>query len=123
LRRIRLSLSQSGKAGGSGQIVDIVLPYSAFDLNLIALIVGNTTRYFPLKQAQNAVQYTLSRTFSQEVYVIADYEHRNFLAAQALFLLTSVSQNIVLITAPSQSQMAMGLSMLQLKTQGTQELG
>jgi hypothetical protein len=92
-----------GQAGGGGSTIDIVLPYSAFDLNLTTPIVGNTTRYFPLKQAQSSSQYTLGRAFLQEAYVIADYERHNFSVAQALFPPTSVSQNIVPIIAPSQA--------------------
>lgn len=89
-----------GQAGGGGETIDIVLPYAAFDLNLTAPIVGNTTRYFPLKQAQNSSQYTLGRTFLQEAYVIADYERQNFSVSQALFPSTSVAQNIVAIHPP-----------------------
>ncbi|KAE8446267.1 hypothetical protein EG329_012353 [Mollisiaceae sp. DMI_Dod_QoI] len=89
-----------GQAGGGGEVVDIVLPYAAFDLNLTAPIVGNDTRYFPLKQAQNSTQYTLGRTFLQEAYVIADYERRNFSVSQALFPPTSVSVNLVAIYPP-----------------------
>ncbi|KAF2430896.1 acid protease, partial [Tothia fuscella] len=87
-----------GQSGGGGSTVDIVLPYAAFDLNLTAPIVGDTTRYFPLKQARNASQYMLGRTFLQEAYVITDYERRNFSVSQALFPPTSISQNIVAIS-------------------------
>lgn len=90
-----------GQAGGGGETVDIVLPYAAFDLNLTAPIVGNDTRYFPLKQAQNSTQYTLGRAFLQEAYVIADYERHNFSVSQALFPSTSVSANLVAIHPPS----------------------
>jgi len=94
-----------GYAGSSGsnesETVDIVLPYAAFDLNLTSPIVGDTTRYFPLKRAQNASQYTLGRTFLQEAYVIADYERRTFSVSQALLPATSVAQDIVAIEPPS----------------------
>lgn len=90
-----------GQAGGGGDTVEIVLPYAAFDLNLTAPIVGNTTRYFPLKQAQNSSQYTLGRVFLQEAYVITDYERRTFSISQALFPSTSVAQNLVAIDSPS----------------------
>lgn len=89
-----------GQAGGGGETVDIVLPYAAFDLNLSAPIVGDETRYFPLKQAQNSTQYTLGRAFLQEAYVIADYERHNFSVSQALFPSTSVSANLVAIYPP-----------------------
>jgi len=89
-----------GQAGGAGESVDIVLPYAAFDLNLTAPIVGNDTRYFPLKQATESTQYTLGRTFLQEAYVIADYERRNFSVSQALFPPTSLAANLVSIVRP-----------------------
>jgi hypothetical protein len=91
-----------GQAGGGGETVDIVLPYSAFDLSLTAPIVGDTTQYFPLKQAQNSSQYTLGRTFLQEAYLIADYERLNFSVSQTLFPPTSVQQNLVPILALDQ---------------------
>jgi hypothetical protein len=97
-----------GQAGGGGETIDIVLPYAAFDLNLAAPIVGNTTRYFPLMQAQNSSQYTFGRTFLQEVYVIADYERRSFSVSQALFPSTSVAQNIVAIQPPGHNSKGNG---------------
>jgi hypothetical protein len=51
---------------GGGGAVNIVLPYSAFDLQAEYPIVANTSNYFPLKKAANATQYTLGRTFLQE---------------------------------------------------------
>ncbi|KAL2072917.1 hypothetical protein VTL71DRAFT_10241 [Oculimacula yallundae] len=89
-----------GQAGGAGETTDIVLPYSAFDLNLTAPIVGSDARYFPLKRAQNATQYTLGRTFLQEAYVIADYERHNFSVSQALFPPTSLAASLVAIQHP-----------------------
>ena len=86
--------------GASGETVDIVLPYSAFDLNVTQPIVSNETRYFPLKQAQNSSQYTLGRVFLQEAYVIADYDRQNFSVSQALFPSTSVTQDLVGILPP-----------------------
>jgi hypothetical protein len=53
----------------SSTIIDITLPYSAFDLTLSYPIVANATRYFPLKRANDSSQYTLGRTFFQEAYV------------------------------------------------------
>lgn len=48
--------------------VDIALPYAAFDLQLAYPLAtsGGSTRYFPLKRADNETQYTLGRTFLQE---------------------------------------------------------
>jgi hypothetical protein len=53
----------------SSTTVDITLPYSAFDLTVSYPIVANSTRYFPLKRANDSSQYTLGRTFFQEAYV------------------------------------------------------
>ena len=46
--------------------VDITLPYAAFDLTVSYPIVENSTKYFPLKRANDSSQYTLGRTFFQE---------------------------------------------------------
>ncbi|KAK5730379.1 hypothetical protein LTR15_000316 [Elasticomyces elasticus] len=62
----------------------ILLPYAAFDLNVTQPLVNTTSRYFPLKQAQNSTQYTLGRTFLQEAYIITDYERRTFSVYQAV---------------------------------------
>lgn len=47
-------------------MVDIVLPYQAFDLTAKWPLVDNDTRYFPLKRATNNSQTTLGRSFLQE---------------------------------------------------------
>jgi hypothetical protein len=47
-------------------MVDIVLPYQAFDLTADYPLVPNATRYFPLKRSENTNQNTLGRTFLQE---------------------------------------------------------
>ena len=47
-------------------MVEIVLPYQAFDLMAEYPLVQNATRYFPLKRSQNETQNTLGRTFLQE---------------------------------------------------------
>ena len=52
-----------------GPTVNIVLPYTSFDLTASYPRVSDATRYFPLKRAANDTQYTLGRTFLQEVYV------------------------------------------------------
>lgn len=89
-----------GSAGGGGSTVDIILPYSAFDLEIDPPLVNSTSRYFPLKQAQNSSQYTLGRVFLQEAYVIADYGNQNFSISQTLFPSTSVAQNLTAILPP-----------------------
>lgn len=49
-----------------GETIDITLPYNSFDLQLTWPVVTNSTKYFPLKRADNETQYTLGRTFLQE---------------------------------------------------------
>jgi hypothetical protein len=49
--------------------IEITLPYAAFDLTVSYPIVANSTRYFPLKRANDSSQYTLGRTFFQEACV------------------------------------------------------
>ncbi|KAI9642338.1 hypothetical protein NHQ30_009140 [Ciborinia camelliae] len=62
----------------SSAMVNITLPYAAFDLWADYPLVQNRTRYFPLKQAADSSQITLGRTFLQEAYLIADYERSQF---------------------------------------------
>ena len=85
--------------GGS---VEIVLPYGAFDLTGSPPFVDPSSRYFPLKRAQKADQYTLGRVFLQGAYVTADYERQTFNVSQALFPDASRVSNttIVAMNAP-----------------------
>lgn len=57
----------------AGVDVNITLPYAAFDLSVSYPIVASSTRYFPLKRAANATQYTLGRTFLQEAYAFIPF--------------------------------------------------
>lgn len=51
----------------SDDTVNITLPYASFDLQVSYPIVQNgSSRYFPLRRAENKTQYTLGRTFLQE---------------------------------------------------------
>lgn len=106
-RLVELNPNVTLKLGPSltdGDTVDIVMPYGSFDLTASApLIRRNSTRYFPLKRAQNETQYTLGRTFLQQAYIIADYDRSNFSVHQALFPLTSVPQNLIAIRPPGES--------------------
>ncbi|KAJ1323550.1 saccharopepsin [Microdochium nivale] len=64
-----------------GEAVAVRLPYAAFDLEAENPLVGGglgKSRYFPLRRAANATQYTLGRTFLQEAYLSADYERKVF---------------------------------------------
>lgn len=49
-----------------GETLNIVLPYSAFDLQVNYPIYPNATNYFPLRRAMNATQYVIGRAFMQE---------------------------------------------------------
>lgn len=61
-----ITLAIGSTSGGA--TTNIVLPYSAFDLNLSLPIVNSTTPYpyFPLRKAANESQYTLGRVVLQE---------------------------------------------------------
>jgi hypothetical protein len=47
-------------------LVDVVLPYAAFDLMADYPLVKNATRYFPLKRAKDNTETALGRAFLQE---------------------------------------------------------
>lgn len=49
-----------------GASLAITLPYAAFDLEVDPPIVNTSSKYFPLRRADNETQYTLGRTFLQE---------------------------------------------------------
>lgn len=86
----------------SGSNVKIEMPYGSFDLNAsfpLVKPVGNSTRYFPLRRADNATQYTLGRAFLQNAYIIANYENFTFSVSQANYPSTSEGQSIVAIPA------------------------
>ncbi|TVY73139.1 hypothetical protein LSUE1_G008117 [Lachnellula suecica] len=83
-------------------LVDIVLPYQAFDLIAQWPLVQNDTRYFPLKRAANNTQTTLGRAFLQEAYLIADYERSNFSIYQRKWE-ANTEANIQTISLPSSS--------------------
>ncbi|KAI9781792.1 MAG: hypothetical protein M1816_002182 [Peltula sp. TS41687] len=102
-RLVDLNPNVTFKLGPSltdGATVDIVMPYGSFDLTARSPLVRNSTRYFPLKRAENDTQYTLGRAFLQQAYIIADYERSNFSVHQTLFPSTSVPQNLIAIRAP-----------------------
>ena len=67
------------------KLVNITLPYGAFDLQAAAPIFPNGTNYFPIRRAANDTQYTIGRAFFQEAYLTVDYEAGNFSISQAKF--------------------------------------
>ena len=52
-----------------GRTVEITFPYLSFDLETDHKSLNKSSKYFPLRRADNDTQYTLGRTFLQESYV------------------------------------------------------
>ncbi|KAL9111498.1 MAG: hypothetical protein Q9187_007913, partial [Circinaria calcarea] len=89
-----------GNSKDNGPSMNIVLPYQSFDQQLGPPILKKASRSFPLRQANDASQYTLGRTFLQEAFLTADYERGNFSVSQCVFPPPANSQ-IVPIPATS----------------------
>ena len=70
-------------AFNDGNSTNIVLPYSAFDMQAKWPIFQSSFNFFPIRRAANETQYTIGRTLLQEAYLIVDYEHQNFSLSQA----------------------------------------
>jgi hypothetical protein len=89
-----------GQPYASNVIVNITLPYNAFDLTADKPYRGleNATRYFPLRQAETEGQFVLGKTFLQEAYLIVDWERQNF-SVSATNWTHGVDKNIVPIYA------------------------
>jgi hypothetical protein len=87
----------------SKNYTNIVLPYSAFDLQASYPFYDNATNYFPIRRAENDTQYTLGRTLLQEAYLIVDYERATFTVQQAVFPNPLPAANIITITSPNDS--------------------
>ena len=66
-------------------MLNITLPYQAFDLQTTAPITTNGTNYFPLRCTSDDSQFVLGRAFLQETYLLVDYEMGNFSISQADF--------------------------------------
>lgn len=58
-----------GSTTTSNDIINVRLPYVAFDLIASWPLAPDGTRYFPLRRANDSTQYVLGRTFLQEAYV------------------------------------------------------
>lgn len=69
----------------TSDILNITLPYQAFDLQTTAPITQNGTNYFPVRCTGDNSQFVLGRAFLQETYLLADYEMGNFSISQADF--------------------------------------
>ncbi|KAL8668962.1 MAG: hypothetical protein Q9168_006433 [Polycauliona sp. 1 TL-2023] len=68
-----------------GPTVEIVLPYSSFDLTFKPSYAADPIRYFPLLPSTDDSQLTLGRAFLQEAYLITNYEYNNFSVSQCMF--------------------------------------
>jgi hypothetical protein len=97
----------------SPELVNITLPYAAFDLQLtfpsplLNATYGaadSTKYYFPLKVALNEAQYTIGRAFLQEAYIITDYERNTFSVHQAVHTSDPIgNRSIQAISRPGDS--------------------
>ncbi|KAK5720172.1 hypothetical protein LTR15_007445 [Elasticomyces elasticus] len=68
------------------EVLNITLPYAAFDLQASYPLYQNATNYFPIRRVVGYYPtYTMGRTFLQEAYLVADYERNLFTVAQATF--------------------------------------
>ncbi|KAF2007060.1 acid protease [Amniculicola lignicola CBS 123094] len=89
-----------GATSNPAERVNIELPYAAFDLEAEHPIYPNSTRYFPIRRANETSKYTLGRTFMQEAYIITDFERGHFSLHQAQFPETTAKQQIIPILPP-----------------------
>ena len=91
-----------GSTTSGGETVNITLPYASFDLLLTppAANLTSSTKYFPLRRADNDTQYTLGRTFLQEAYLTVDWERQNFSISECIFP-DNMQENLVAIQSPS----------------------
>lgn len=98
-RNPHITFRLAQKKDDFASMVDVVLPYDAFDQQISFPTYENATNYFPIRRAYGDGQYTLGRTFFQEAYIKMDYERRNFSIHQALFPTSDQKQQIVPITS------------------------
>ena len=77
-------------------VVGITLPYAAFDLWVTwGYNITEPSRYFPIRQATNATQYTLGRAFLQEAYLYVDNTRQTFTVSQRAWPSGNPSSQIV----------------------------
>ena len=101
-RNPNITFSLNSGLNDANETIDINFPYASFDFTASYPLVGNTTsRYFPLRRAQNSSQYTLGRTFLQEAYLTVEYDRSTFSVSQALFPDPGVAANLIPIHAPN----------------------
>ncbi|KAH8603051.1 aspartic peptidase domain-containing protein [Bisporella sp. PMI_857] len=83
----------------SQALVNITLPYQAFDLLAEPPFVKIRSRHFPLKRAKSNSDVVLGRAFLQEAYLITDYERSAFSISQRRW--ANTTQDIRTIIPPS----------------------
>jgi len=94
----------------NGNSTNIVLPYSAFDLQIGWPIYSSNRNYFPIRRAANDTQNTLGRALLQEAYLVVDFERRNFSLNQAVFSNPMPPSHIIAIAPPSSGSNSSTLS-------------
>lgn len=113
----KVTFSLNPGLNNATKAINISFPYASFDLTGGYPLVGNTTsRYFPLRRAQNSSQYTLGRTFLQEAYLTVDYERSTFSISQALFPDPGVAANLVPIHELDATDVSMTIPTHRLST-------
>ncbi|RFU30155.1 hypothetical protein B7463_g6169, partial [Scytalidium lignicola] len=88
----------------TSQLINITIPYAAFDLQLTYPSIPNTTYgsanstkyYFPLRRATNQAQFTIGRAFLQEAYLITDYERNTFSVHQAVHIADPIGNTSII---------------------------
>lgn len=84
----------------SNSTTDIVIPYTAFDLEVGIPFYNTSTNYFPIRRAPNDNLFVLGRAFLQEAYLVVDWERNNFTIGQAKHE-RNASPNITPILPPT----------------------
>src|SRR5204863_7744975 len=101
-RNASVTFTLSNGVSNSIDRLNITLPYAAFSLLAKPPLAGNQTiHYFPLQRAANETQYTLGRTFLQEVYVIADYGRGAITLYPAVYPDGTIKSDLVAICPPN----------------------
>ena len=102
-----------GNSLNGGPTVDIVFPYSSFDLYAMPPLVGEPARWFPLRASDNETMFTLGRPFLQEAYLITNYEHHNFSISQTRFdNLNSTKKSLVALPAATAAPTPVGIPLV-----------
>jgi len=93
-----------GQKAATNDIVNITLPYAAFDLEATPPYrdLRNPSKYFPIRRGNDTKQFILGRTFLQEAYLTVDWERHNFSISQCNWVFGQ-KENIATIVSPKYS--------------------